>query len=58
MEIYKTAEAEGIITFSDKGFNIEVNGMLKTKWYSFVYRAQKYAIRLNIDDHLEILEIE
>lgn len=58
MEIYRTAEEEGIIKFSPNGIALEVNGMLKNKWYSYVYKAQKYAVRLDIHDLLEVVEIE
>lgn len=58
MDIYKTAEEEGIITFMKDGIEFEVNGMLKNKWYSYVYKAQKYAVRLSINDILQIIEME
>lgn len=58
MDIYKTAEEEGIIEFGKGIVKFDINGMLKNKWYSFVYKAQEFAVRLGLDGVLEVVDVQ
>lgn len=58
MEIYKTAEEEEIIEFGKGVVKFDTNGMLKNKWYSFVYKAQEFAVKLGLDGVLEVVDVQ
>lgn len=58
IEIYRTAEEEGIIEFGKGVVKFDINGMLKNKWYSFVYKAQQFVVRLGLNGVLEVVDIQ
>lgn len=57
MEIYKSAEEEGIVEFGKGSICFDTNVMLKNKWYSVTYKAQQFAVKLGLDGMLEVVDI-